>query len=728
MKKPRGVFATAIAKHVRSGALSMRAACKTDELLGQDPPIEQGDFMKKFIMMTAAERVSSALILVITVATLGACSSGDGTTPVATNTPGIVTEGPGNSNGQWQYLGGDAAHTRYSALDQINADNFGDVEEVWSWSGASFNAASGRSTPSYINGRLYTVVGPRRHVVALDPANGELIWSYVEPRTPRWEYSMRKDYGKGVAYAEIDGRGVIYIVSPAFFLTALDAETGRPLEGFGRKVPVAGFPDTGVVDMLADLGHEYDPYEGISLETGYITSSSPPIVVNGVIVVGNSAEQGYNQSRIENIPGDILGYDARTGEFLWKFNVIPKPGEFGHDTWENDAWQWTGDISSWAPLSADQERGIVYVPTNGATMDFYGGFRPGDNLFSTSLIALDVKTGERIWHYQLVHHDIWNYDTPTAPVLMDVTVDGRKIPIVVQTTKQSFAYTFNRETGEPVWPIEERPVPASTVPGEQLSPTQPFPSKPAPYEIQGLTHDDLIDFTADLRARAIENLKEYKIGPLFNPPLHRDNDEGYKAALWCPGDTGGVNIDGPNTADPETGILYVTSHKACTSRIIAPGEERDKLLEAPTGTTIARYAVLRPDGVRGPDDLPLFKPPYSRITAIDMNTGEHVWMSPVGETPERVLNHPDLAGMDIPNTGTGRMAPMTLTKSLLIYASESSDGTPALFAVNKATGETVGKVEMSERTRYGTMTYMHEGRQYIIAQTGPSLTALALYE
>jgi len=639
-----------------------------------------------------------------------------------------VNPGPGVDGGQWSYLGGDSGHKRYSPLDQIDAENFGDVEEVWEWDGASFDAASGRSTPSYVNGRLYTVAGPRRYVVSLDPANGELIWSYVEPKTPRWEYSMRQDYGKGVAYAEVDGRGVIYIISPAFFLTALDAETGYPLENWGSTVPIEGFPETGVVDLLADLGHEYDPYHGIPLDKGYITSSSPPIVVNGVVVVGNSAEQGYNQSRIENVPGDILGYDAATGEFLWKFNVIPKPGEFGHETWENDAWEWTGDISSWAPLSADQERGLVYVPTNGATMDFYGGFRPGDNLFSTSLIALDAATGERAWHYQLVHHDIWNYDTPTAPVLMDVIVDGVETPIVAQVTKQSFVYTFNRETGEPVWPIEERAVPPSLVPGEQLSETQPFPTRPAPYELQGLTHDDLIDFTPELRAKAIENLSDYKIGPLFNPPLHRDNDEGYTAAYWCPGDSGGANIDGPAAADPETGILYVTSHKGCTARIIAPGEERDALIKDPTGKTISRYAVLRPDGVRGPDDLPLFKPPYSRITAIDMNTGEHLWMAPVGETPPRVLEHPDLADMDIPNTGTGRLAPMTLTKSLLIYAGEGSDGNPYLFAVDKMTGETVGKVEMSERTRYGTMTYMHEGRQYIIAQTGPTLTALALYE
>jgi len=641
-------------------------------------------------------------------------------------TSAVVAEHAGTKDGQWHYLGGDSEHTRYSPADQIDASNFNDLEEAWVWDGASFNARSGRSTPSYIDGILYTVAGPRRHVVAIDPESGETLWSYREPNTARWEYSMRKDYGKGIAYSEINGRGVIYIVSPAFFLTALDAKTGAPLEGFGRKVEIDGFPATGVVDLLADLGHPFDPYDGIDLETGYITSSSPPIVVNGVIVVGNSAEQGYNQSRIENIPGDILGYDARTGKFLWKFNVLPGPGEFGHETWENDAWEWTGDISSWAPLSADQERGIVYIPTNGATLDFYGGFRPGDNLFSTSLIALDVKTGKRVWHFQMVHHDIWNYDTPTAPVLLDVTMDGKTVPIVAQVTKQAFVYAFNRETGEPLWPIVEKPVPVSKIPGEKLAKTQPFPTKPAPYDGQGLTHDDLIDYTPELRAAAIEILKDWEIGPLFNPPLHRDNDMGKRGALWCPGDIGGVNIDAPAAADPGTGVLYVPSRRACTTRIIAPGVERDAILEAPTGTTIAEYAVLRGAGVRGPDNLPLFKPPYSRITAIDMNTGEHLWYVPVGETPARVLNHPDLKGMDIPNTGTGSAPPMTVTKSLLMYASTASDGTPHLFAIDKTTGKQIGKVEMSDRTRYGMMTYVHEGKQYVTLQTGSKLTTLAL--
>ena len=656
-------------------------------------------------------------------------SSTNGTPDSAPRTSAaVVNSGPGTRDGQWEYLGGDAAHTRYSPADQINAENFEDVEEEWVWDGASFGAQSGRSTPSYINGRLYTVAGPRRYVVALDPANGELLWSYGEPKTGRYAYSMRKDYGKGVAYAEVDGREVIYISSPAFFLTALDAETGRPLENWGTPVPLDGFPKTGVVDMLKDFGYEYDAYEGIPLETGYITTSSPPIVVNGVVVVGNSHEQGYYQSRVENVPGDILAYDAATGEFLWKFHVIPKPGEVGHDTWENDAWEYTGDVSSWAPMSADLERGLVYIPTNGVTIDYYGGFSPGDNLFSTSLIALDAKTGERAWHYQLVRHDIWNYDTPTAPVLLDVNIDGEEVPIVVQTAKQNFAYTFNRETGEPIWPIEDVEVPASDVPGEQLSPTQPFPTKPAPYGMQGLTYDDLLDFTPELRERAIEALKDHKIGPLFNPPLHRDNDQGYRAAYWCPGDGGGTNIDGPTVADPETGILYVSTRAACSSRIIVSGEERDAQIDKPTGKTFSRWAALRSDQVRGPDGLPLFKPPYSHITAIDMNTGEHLWQLPIGETPERVLNHPDLVDMDIPTTGTGANAAMAVTKSLFIYASEASDGTPMLYFVDKQTGEQLGGVETEERTRYGMMTYMHEGKQYIMLQNGPKLTAMALYD
>lgn len=686
------------------------------------------------INVLATPAIARLGVLALALSLAAACSQDDARGGESQQSAAPVGAGvipaPGTEDGEWGYLGGDAAHTRYSPADEITLENFEDLEDAWIWDGASFKAQSGRSTPSYINGKLYTVAGPRRYVVALDPSNGELLWSYGEPRTPRFEYSMRADYGKGVAYAEIDGRGVIYISSPAFFLTALDAETGQPLEDWGRAVGIESFPETGVVDMLtdllSDLPYKHDPYEGMDLANGYITTSSPPIVVNGVVVVGNSHEQGYYQSRIENVPGDILGYDARTGEFLWKFHVIPRPGEFGHETWENDAWKSVGDVSSWAPMSADQERGIVYIPTNGATIDYYGGFHPGDNLYGTSLIALNAKTGERLWHYQLVKHDIWNYDTPTAPVLLDVNIDGREVPIVVQTTKQNFAYTFNRVTGEPIWPIVDTAVPSSDVPGEKLAETQPFPTKPAPYGMQGLTHDDLVDFTPELRAGAIEALKDHKIGPLFNPPLHRDNDQGYRAAYWCPGDGGGTNIDGPTVADPESGVIYVSTRAACSSRIIVSGEERDADIAKPTGRTFSDYASLRSDQVRHPENIPLFKPPYSHITAIDMNTGEHLWQLPIGETPERVKNHPALADMDLPVTGTGQNAPMVVTRTALVYASQASDGTPMLFFVDKKTGEQVGGVEIPGNVNYGMSTYVHEGRQYILLQTGSTLTAMAL--
>ena len=349
----------------------------------------------------------------------------------------------GTENGEWRTLGGDLGHTRYSPLDQITPANFESLKEAWRFGPVDVvGDMTARATPSYVGGKLLSVAGPRRHVVSIDPTSGKLLWSWVEPETYRSKYSMRASYGKGVAYYELNGRGVVFITTPGFFLVALDAETGKPLENWGRRVGVPAFPRTGVVDVVEDLIRDWEPWrrlerkfnanEGVPLELGYITSSSPPIVVNDVVIVGNSAEQGYHQTRQENVPGDIVAYDAKTGKFLWKFHVIPRPGEVGHETWENDAWRTTGDVSSWAPLAADAERGIVYVPTNSATQDIYGGFRPGNNLFAASLIALDVKTGKRVWHYQMVHHDVWNYDTPTAPIAMDVTVGGttgaRRVP------------------------------------------------------------------------------------------------------------------------------------------------------------------------------------------------------------------------------------------------------------------------------------------------------------
>jgi quinoprotein glucose dehydrogenase len=621
---------------------------------------------------------------------------------------------------EWFTLGGDYAHTRYTPADEITADNFDELEVAWEWDGSSFNGYSGRSTPTYVDGKLFTVSGPRRNVVAIDPKTGETLWAYRLPNTRRWEYSMRASYGKGITYSRIDGKGVVYISTPGFFLVALDAETGSPVEGF---------PETGVVDMLADLGHPYDPYEGIPLETGYITTSSPPIIVNDTIIVGNSAEQGYLQSRIENVPGDILAYDKTTGALKWKFNVIPKPGEYGHETWENDAWEWTGDVSSWAPLTADPENNIVYIPTNPATIDYYGGFRPGDNLYGTSVIALNTETGERIWHYQTVKHDVWNYDNPSPPIMLDLNIPGRGIvPAVAEVTKQGYVYTFDRMTGEPVWPMEMRAVPASQVPGEKLATTQPFPTKPPAFEMQGISEEDLIDFTPALRREALEVMANYQMGPLFNPPIHDENAAGKISSAMCPGDGGGANIYAPPVADPTSGFLYVASAKACSWQRVVPGEEADTFIDEPTGSTFAAYANgPRSRPPRLDSGLPYFKPPYSTITGYDMNTGEIAFQIPTGETPDRIRNNPALDGVDVGDTGSGSAVSMVATANLLIYAGPDSDGTTALlYAVDKTTGEELGKIEVPARSRYGMSSWKHDGHQYIILQTGAKLTAMAL--
>ena len=654
----------------------------------------------------------------------------------------VFGQARGSQDGEWRYIGGDAWHTRYSALDQITVENFEDLELAWVWRGDNYGPnplGVSRSTPIYANGVIYTVAGERRHVVAIEPLTGETLWVFREPHTTRFDRGMRNGYGKGVAYADVDGRGVIYVISPAFFLYALEAETGRPVEGWGGGVPLPGFPSTGVVDLLPDLIADWGPWQswdgafdpdfGIPRELGHITSSSPPIVVNDVVVVGNSAEQGYNQTRVENVPGDILGYDARTGAHKWKFHVIPRPGEFGHETWENDAWEWTGDVSSWAPMSADPELGLVYIPTNPPTIDFYGGFRPGDGLFGTSILALDVETGERVWHFQTVHHDIWNFDNPTAPLLMNVAVDGTQRPIVVQATKQGWAYTFDRETGEPIWPIVERPVPSSEVPGERLSPTQPMPTRPAAYEMQGLTQDDLIDFTPELRAEALEIIKNYRLGPIFNPPIQRGHPSGLRSFVSCP--SGASNIFGPTSADPETGILYVSTLRGCRSENIVQGSDIDLPDDImTTGTTIADFAVLNRGDFRGPQGLPIFKPPYSRIVAIDMNTGEHLWAVPNGDTPDRIRNHPALQDIELPNTGT-TSHPITMVTKTLVITAEGRAGAPRLHALNKRTGQRVGSVVLPASGQYGMMGFMHEGQQYIVVQVaGPdfpgSLAALRL--
>ena len=642
----------------------------------------------------------------------------------------------GNPYGEWRYWGADLASTRYSPLDQINADNFEDLEVAWVWRGDNFGPTPDfiqRNTPIYADGLLYTLSGSRRTLVAVDPATGETLWTFREPNTPRWEASPRKNYGRGVAYAEIDGRSVLYLVTPAFFLHALDAKTGQPIEGFGGGIPIDGFPETGSVDMLATLGHPYDVETGIDRRVGLITTSSAPLLVNGVIIVGNSAQPGGGgQTRIENVPGDVQAFDARTGEHLWTFHTIPRAGEFGNDTWENDAWRYVGNVNVWAPLSADPDLNLVYLPTDAPTNDYFGGFRPGANLFGNSLVAVDIRTGERRWHFQAIHHDIWDWDFPVSAILVDLTVDGREIPAVVQASKQSFIYAFNRETGEPLWPIPERPVPAGNVPGEWYSPTQPIPTRPAPYELQGLTIDDLMDFTPELRAMAVEQVSDILLGPIYTPYVHQGNAEGWRATAQCPSATGGTNIPGGPVMDPETGIIYVQSRKACSGGVLQPGSVRDDGGPDGLGATVVDFSAAGGGGFTTIDGLPIVKPPYGRITAIDMNTGEHLWWIPNGETPERIANHELLEGVDIPNTGFLGNATALITRSLLMYA-EGRGGNPTWYAHDKTTGERIGSIDIPTPVSTAPMTYLHDGVQFIVLPVSgngvpTSLVALRLPE
>ncbi len=663
---------------------------------------------------------------------------------------GLLAQGPGVEGGLWTYLGGDAWHTRYTPATEIDRNNFEDLTMLWRFDAASFGPSTPRATPSYVGDKLITVTGERRHVIALDPKTGELLWSFTEPDTHRFEYSMRKGYGKGVAYAEVPGRGgVVFISTPGFFLWALDADTGHPLREWGEPIEIEGFSRTGGVDMVADLiegwgpweawDEPYDPSRGIPLELGYITSSSPPIVVNGTVVVGNSAEQGYNQTRVENVPGDILAYDAATGAFKWKFHVIPRPGEVGHETWENDAWRWTGDVSSWAPMSADPELGLVYVTTNGVTIDYYGGHHPGDNLFSTSVIALDAETGERRWHYQLVHHDIWNYDTSQPPLLMDVVVDGRPIKGLFQATKQAFLYALDRETGEPIWPIEERPVPASTVPGEKLSPTQPHPTKPPAFDLQGRDESMLIDYSPEIHERALRVARENGLfAPMFNPPTVLGDPAG--PAWLCPSDAGGANIFGNVAADPTRGLMFIPSTNGCGRHAVMPARESPLDSPAQTGTRYSEWSNAAGPGARGPrvedtvDGLPIWKGPEGRIVAYDLNRGEIAWVIPNGDAPQDeqdfIRSHPLLQGLDLEesayNRGRPGQATLVASPTLLFVTGMTADDAPSLFAVDKETGERVGQVELPGFPRYGMSSWEHDGHQVILVQLADGLAAFGL--
>jgi quinoprotein glucose dehydrogenase len=422
-----------------------------------------------------------------------------------------------------------------------------------------------------------------------------------------------------------------------------------------------------------------------------------------------------------NIKGDVRGFDARTGEPVWTFHTVPLPGEAGYETWEGGSAEYTGNAGVWAPFSADPELGYVYLPVEAATSDMYGGHRPGDNLFSSSLVCLDARTGERIWHYQLIHHDIWDWDTPAPPILVDVVADGRPVKAVVQVTKQAWAYVFDRVSGEPLWPIEERPVPQSDVPGEMTSPTQPHPTRPAPFDRQGFSEDDLIDFTPELRAQALGLVAGYRMGPIFTPPSLIGGPDGTGGTLMLPNAIGGANWEG-GAVDPETGILYVGSHTSPGVIGLRP-TDRER-------SDVAYWAGGRAPRMAG--GLPVVKPPWGRITAIDLNTGEHVWMLANGATPAQIAEHPALAGVELPRTGKPSRAGLLVTKTLL-FAGEGLGGDPVFRAHDKASGEIIAEIELPATQSGIPMTYMHEGRQYIVMAVGgrgfpAGLVALALPE
>lgn len=621
---------------------------------------------------------------------------------------------------EWAAWGGDERSSRYSPLTQIDASNFNRLEVAWRWKADNFGPSPDliyRATPLYVNGKLYTVAGKRRTVVCIEPATGETLWMFREKDNPRWAASTRQDYGKGVAFARVDGRPVIYLATPGSYLYALDADTGVPLPFFGNN---------GVVDLHLGLGpYSVDPDRGI-LDWGDLTTSSAPLVVNGVVVMGHSHDRGYWPENRENIPGIIRGYDARTGRMLWRFNPVPRAGEPGNETWENDSWKYTGNVSPWAPLSADSTLGLVYVPTDTPTNDYYGGSRHGDNLFGTSLLALDVQTGKLRWHFQFVHHDVWNHDLPDAPHVMDITVDGARIPVVAQATKQGWIYVFNRETGRPVWPIEERPVKASDVPGEKLAPTQPHVTRPPAFEQQGVTEDDLIDFTPALREEAVKIARQFRMGAgMFQPPSLARSPDGTRGTFLAPSSNGGANIPGGAAVDPETGWMYVASQHGYEVLSLMPAQEKYPKGKPWPGWGSADGKITSlyvstpmpasgPSGGKGNPPLPLLKPPYGRIVAFDLNKGDLMWNIPNGETPERIKNHPALKGVDIGNTGQNSHANLLVTKTLLMYG-EGRGGDRYFHALDKATGTEIGKVRLPAQTNTAPMTFMHNGRQYIVA-------------
>lgn len=607
---------------------------------------------------------------------------------------------------EWRTYGADLANTHYSPVDQINGSNFNKLEVAWHFKTDSVSPrpeTNLQSTPLVANGILYSTAGTARAVVALDAVTGQLLWSHTENEGARATNAPRQLSGRGLAYWVSGNDERILYVTPGYRLIALNAKTGIPIPSFGQN---------GVVDL------KLDDDQAIDLETGEVGLHATPVVAGDTVIVG-AAHRAAGSPRItNNVKGYVRGFDVKTGKRLWIFHTIPRPGEFGYDSWENKSADINGNGGVWGQISVDEELGLAYLPVELPTGDIYGGHRPGNGLFGETLVAVDLKTGQRKWHYQLVHHGIWDFDIPCAPMLIDITIDGRTVKAVAQPTKQGLLYTFNRATGDPIWPIIERPVPRGEVPGEWYSPTQPIPTKPAAYGVAGIPSvDDLIDFTPALRAEALSAVSKYRIGPIFTPIVVSKPEGPYGTILT----TGVTNWPG-GSYDPESHILYVHAATGMVSNGLLPGDRARTEFAWVSGSAEPAGAGGRGGGgglrVQG---LPLVKPPWGSIVAIDMNKGEILWKIANAETPDNVRNHPALKGLDIPRTGrSANTIGMLVTKTLLIAGEPGTFTMPdgrvgaMLRAYEKKTGKELGAVYMPAGQTGTPMTYERNGKQYIV--------------
>lgn len=632
------------------------------------------------------------------------------------------------ARGEWGSYGATNWSQKYSPLDQIDRTNFAALQVAWSWrtpdvelaatlGGAldpRWSPAGFKATPLVVKGVMYMTTGLGQ-IAAIDPATGATRWLY-DPKvyTAGAPASVVGPWQtRGLAYWT-DGRNDERLLMGTLdgYMLAVDAKSGKPIASFG----VNGKVDLHAAVPRADRALLRQPDRRMwSNEQHYLSPSSPPVVVRNTVITGATMS---DRPRFKSWPpGDVQAFDVRTGRLKWVFHVVPRDGEFGAETWKDGSNSYTGNANVWSMLSGDDELGHVYLPTTTPTNDYWGGFRKGDNLFAESIVALDVDTGRRIWHFQAVHHGVWDYDFPAAPTLLDITVDGRRVKALAQVSKQGFTYVFDRVTGKPVWPIVERPVPPSEIPGEELSPTQPFPTKPPAFEYQGVTEDVLIDFTPELRAEAVQIMKRYRSGPLFTPQTLARRD-GTWGTLQLPGAGGGANWGGSG-ADPETGFLYVPSRSGLTRQLLVEGKPHFTDLRYVPSGKLGPESVHpdAPPGPTGPRGLPLIKPPYSRMTAYDLNSGTIAWQTATGRGADAIRNHPALKGLTLPPLGgqSGLSGPL-VTKTLLIYGLLATPGgtdAPKLVAYDKRTGAVVREVTLPSAPLGTPMTYMAEGRQYV---------------